>query len=162
MCKKVRLSRRAFLFVCRFAARFRGNLFLPAAQVRNSFPLISPWGQNFPANRALACGSHTLCDKGCRYPNFRRTSQRARKFGRRPQLRFACFCRWQRLSFAVLSVSRPYAHVVRPGLFGKSGFPAFILSQSGRGVKYTSAGGWGGRGRDENSPYFTKKMPLFC
>src|SRR5699024_12381240 len=49
----------------------------------------------------------TLCDKGCRYPNFRRTSQRARKFGRRPQLRFVCFCRWQRLSFAVLSVSRP-------------------------------------------------------
>ena len=34
-----------------------------ARSLRNSFPLIFPWGQNFPANRALACGSHTLAEK---------------------------------------------------------------------------------------------------
>ena len=28
------------------APRSRGNPFLPAAQDRNSFPLVSPWGQN--------------------------------------------------------------------------------------------------------------------
>ena len=82
------------------------------------FPLISPWGQNLAPNRALGlAASHTPGAKGCRCPNFRRTSQRARKFGRRPQLRFACFCHWQRLSFAVLYVSRPSAHVGWTGLF---------------------------------------------
>ena len=43
---------------------FRGNPFLPAAQDRNSFPLISPWGQNLPLNHALGlAASHTLSGK---------------------------------------------------------------------------------------------------
>ena len=40
-----------------------GTHFCAQPRDRNSFPLIFPWGQNFPANRALACGSHTLAEK---------------------------------------------------------------------------------------------------
>ena len=48
------------------ATRFRGNPFLPAAQDRNSFPLISPWGQNLAPNRALGlAASHT---PGAKFP----------------------------------------------------------------------------------------------
>ena len=52
------------LFSVSKATRSRGNPFLPAAQVRNSFPLVSPWGQNLPSNRALGLtASHTLSVK---------------------------------------------------------------------------------------------------
>ena len=41
-----------------------GTHFCPHTRVRNSFPLISPWGQNLAQNRALGfIASHTLCAK---------------------------------------------------------------------------------------------------
>ena len=59
-----------------------GTHFCPHPRVRNSFPLVSPWGQNLPSNRAL--GPRGLAHS---------------------------------LRQIFLEVSRPYAHVVRAGLF---------------------------------------------
>ena len=44
---------------------------------------------------------------GCRCPNLRRTSRRAHKFGRLPQLQLGCICRRQRLAFVVPRLFRP-------------------------------------------------------
>ena len=112
-------GRKARPLACRKSATLQGE---PISARSRATEIPSPWyppGDKIKRRTAHSVqrASHTLCAKGCRFPNFRRGSQPACKFGRLPQLRFACFCRRQRLNFAVLYVSRPYAHVVRSGLF---------------------------------------------
>src|SRR5699024_6866432 len=62
----------SFLLLVRLPALLRvsrhapgGTHFCAQSRDRNSFPLVSSWGQNLSPNHALACGSHTL---GVKFP----------------------------------------------------------------------------------------------
>ena len=61
----------------------------------------------FPAPVAAGLQKSERGPFGCRCPNLRRTSRRAHKFGRLPQLQLGCICRRQRLAFVVPRLFRP-------------------------------------------------------
>ena len=63
----------------------------------------------FPAPVAAGLQKSERGPFGCRCPNLRRTSRRAHKFGRLPQLQLGCICRRQRLAFVVPRLFLPQA-----------------------------------------------------